>query len=199
MKLKQNKKRIIIILSSLLIILLAFGTFKGYQSFRYDQRQTAMDMDSMMRLFNMQLQVPDKEKPGDWIYLQPLQLPDYSSFDIEIFPHYMLKKVTFQEIQYKDVEPQWSLLPTEKDLEFPNTKSTTECLKNFNQNLIYNPKYEQYKMDADFNKPLTMDDLLNNPKKVVKLKDDLLYYSRREGFSWDGLANNPCPSQYLPK
>lgn len=199
MKLKQNKKKIIIILSLLLIILLAFGTFKGYQSFRYDQRQTAIDMESMMELFNMQLRVPDKEKPGDWIYLQPLQLQEDSSFDIKLFPRYMLKKVTFQEIQYKDVEPQWSLLPTEKDPKFPNTKSTAECLENFNNNLLYNPQYEQYKMDAEFNKPFAMNDLLNDPKKVVKLKDDLLYYSRREGFSWDVLANNPCPSQYLPK
>jgi len=197
MKPKNNKKKIIMVITSFFIILLAFGTFKGYQSFRYDQRQTEMDMDSMMKLFNMQLQVPNQEKPGSWIYLQPFQLPDYSSFDIKLFPNYMLKKITFQEIQYKDIEPKWSLFPTEKKL--VEIKSTVECLQNFNNNLLYNPEYERYRRDTEFSKPLTMDDLLNNPKKVVKLKDDLLEYSNSESFSLTLLSYCPCPSQYLPK
>ncbi len=114
-----------------------------------------------------------------------------------IFSNYMLKKVTFQEIQYKDIEPQWSLLPTQKDPSKPGDLSTEECLKNFNNNLLYNPEYEQYKRDAEFNKQLTMDDLLNNPEKVVKLKEYLIDIVH--GFSLDELTDCPCPSQYLPK
>lgn len=198
MKLKHNKKKMIIILSLLLIFLITFGIFKGYQSFRHDQHQTAMDMDNMMGLFNMQLQIPNQEKPGSWTYIQ-FKTPNETSFDSSLFFQYLLKKATFREIQYKDVEPQWSLLPTGKDSRYPNTKSTAECLKNFNDNLLYNPKYEQYKADAEFDKPISMDYLTHNSREVVKLMDKLYHYSEAEGISFRKLADNPCPSQYLPK
>lgn len=58
----------------------------------------------------------------------------------------------------------FSLYPTIKNPLEPGNLSTAECLKNFNENLLYNPKYEQYKSDAEFDKSLTMDDLLNHPK-----------------------------------
>ena len=202
MKHKICKKKIIILIVSFLVILLGFGTFKGYQSFRYDQYQTVDDMGRVQELFNMQLQVPDEEKPGGWIYLQPLQLPNDrygSSFDTKTFFNYMLKKVTFQEIEYKDVEPQWSLLPTQANPKLPNPPRTAECLKNFNENLLYNPEYEQDKRDAEFNKPLTMDDLLHNTKKVAKLIYRLIDITEGDGSSLDELTKNPCPSQYLTK
>lgn len=194
-----SKKKIIIIIASLLVALLFFGTFKCYQSFCSDQRKTMINMNCTINLFNLQLRVPNEEKPGSWIYLQPFQLQEDSSFDIKLFLRYMFKKTTFQEIQYKDVEPKWSLLATEKDPEFPNTKSTTECLKNFNENLLYNPKYEQYRSNLDFNKSLTMDDLLNNTQKSMALISDIYDYAAQKGISVKTLANNPCPAQYLPK
>lgn len=197
MKPKMNKKKVILFITGLLVILLSFGTFKGYQSFCYDQHQTAMDMDSMMRLFNMQLKLPNEKISEIWSGEQEDEILSEIPFDTGVFAHYLFKKVTFQKIEYKDVEPQWSLLPTEKDVSEPGNLSTAECLKNFNENLLYNPKYEQYKRDAEFNKPLTMEDLLNNPEKEVKLKEYLIDIVH--GFSLDELTDNPCPAQYLPK
>lgn len=199
MKLKQNKKKVIIFIAGLLVILLTCGTIKGYQSFRYDQRQTAMDMNSMMRLFNMQLQLPNKKISEIWTEEQDYQILGDVPFDAGVFSHYMLKKVTYQKIEYKDIEPQWYLLPTQADSKFPNTKSTAECLKNFNDNLLYNPEYEQYRRDVEFSKPLTMDELLNNSKKVVHLINDLYYFSSGKGFSIKYLTDYPCPSKFLPK
>ena len=195
MKLKRNKKKIIILIVSFLVILLGFGTFKGYQDFCYDQHQTAMDMDSMMKLFSMQLQLPNEKVLGIWSDKQEYKILHDVPFDTGVFARYLIKKATFQEIEYKDVEPQWSLSPTQN----PNRLSTTECLKNFNENLLYNPEYEQDKRDAEFNKPLAMEDLLNNTKKVVDLKDRLIDITKGVGSSLDELTINPCPSQYLPK
>ena len=197
MKHKTSKKKIIILIVSFLVILLGLGTFKGYQSFCHDQRQTAEDMDSMMKLFNMQLRVPNKKISGIWSDEQEDQVLNDVSFDTGVFAHYLIKKATFQEIEYKDVEPQWSLSSTEKEPSTPDYLSTVECLKNLNDNLRYNPKYQQYACEVEF-KPLTMDDLLNNPKKVIKIKNDLLKATEQEGFSLSRLTD-ACPSQYLPK
>ena len=199
MKFKGHKKKIIILIASSFVILLACGTFKGYQSFRHDQHQAAIDMDNIITLFNMQLRVPDERKPGNWINLQPYKLPNDNSFDMRVFSNYVLKKVTFQKTEYKDVEPQWFLLPTRTNPKFPNYLTTEECLKNFNNNLLYNPDYEQYRTNLDFNNPLTMTDLVNNPKKVVDLVDNFYDYSSSKGFPLKDLIDRSCPSQYLPK
>ena len=153
----------------------------------------------MMVIFNMQLQLPNEKISGIWPNKQRNQVLKNGSFDIGIFAHYMLKKVTFQQIEYKDLEPQWFLLSTKKYTSTPDYLSTAECLKNFNNNLLYNPEYEQYRRDVEFSKPLTMDDLLNKPNKVVKLTDDLYHYSSSKGLPLTQLSNCPCPALYLPK
>ena len=198
MKHKTSKTKIIILIVSFLVILLGFGTFKGYQSFCHDQYQTADDIDSVLQLFNMQLQLPNEKIFGGWTDELENEIIHDVPFDNDAFTHYLIKKVTFQEIEYKDVEPQWSLLPTQANPKLPNPPGTAECLKNFNENLLYNPEYEQEKRDAEFNQPLTMDDLLHNTKKVVKLIYRLIDI-KPHGSSLYEMAINPCPSQYLPK
>ena len=165
MKHKTSKTKIIILIVSFLVILLGFGTFNGYQSFCNDQYQTAEDMDSIMKLFNMQLKLPNKKISGIWSDKQEDQVLHDVPFETSVFVRYLIKKATFQKIEYKDVEPQWSLVPTQANPELPNPPGTAECLKNFNENLLYNPKYEQDKMNTEFNKPLTMEDFSITQRK----------------------------------
>ena len=91
----------------------------------------------------------------------------------------------------------FSLYPTIKDPSFPDSKSTVECLKNFNDHLLNDPRYAQYSKDIDYTKDnkLTMDDLLNNPTKTTKLINELYHDSESKGIPFRKLVENSYSCQ----
>jgi hypothetical protein len=83
----------------------------------------------------------------------------------------------------------FSLYPGIVNPDYPKFTPTLECIENFNNNLFLNPQFTRY--NGLLEKPLTLDDVLDDPQKVDKILKNLVEVM--EGVSIKILTDTPYP------